>query len=61
MIPVGALVRVMNAAKSDSILVGTVMERWTALGYPRLRLRPLSGEDQWAPEDACEVILVSDL
>lgn len=66
MIPIGALVRVMNAVRSDSILVGTVVERWHPAGpgiwtaVILVKVQPAFGAAQWVLEDTCEVLQPSD-
>jgi len=62
MIEIGALVRVMNAIHSDSILVGTVKERLSTLGGPVwLRIQPAFGQYKWVNAQDCDVLQQSDL
>lgn len=62
MIEIGALVRVMNAIRSDSVLVGLVRERLAVFGAPvKLFVMPSFGPPQWVDETTCEVLQPSDI
>lgn len=57
MLKCGDFVRVMNAIRTDSVLVGTVIE----IVEQRVKVLPTFGDAKWVDATECEQLIESDL